>query len=362
LQGANGRRIIEVINNAHSREKGGSMTIETRTESFVGRKVVDFSPMPERQSAAAAPPKSFLKSLMRRGNKSGEPTPPPAAARPVLSPEIVHRLALEYDSKTTMPDLLASYLGQIERTQLEALIIGQWNSPHDESPDAVLELLIKQAAELPNLKALFVGDMTFEECEISWIIQGHYQPLLAAFPQLQALRIRGSNSLSLSRNSHASLRLLAIECGGLPKSVLQDLAGSSFPALEHLELWLGTDDYGFDGSIADVTAAVEALRTPGLKYLGLCDSSIADEVAQWIAQQPWVAKLHRLDLSLGTLGDVGAQALCASPYVTPIPIVDLSHHYISATWQEKLRAHIAGVVLDDPQEEDKYGRFVAVGE
>ena len=81
----------------------------------------------------------------------------------------------------------------------------------------------------------------------SWIIQTDYNPLLAAFPQLRTLRIRGSSGLTLAPFAHDALEELAIECGGLPRDIADAIAGSTLPALKRLELWLGDDNYGFEG-------------------------------------------------------------------------------------------------------------------
>ncbi len=305
------------------------MTISEQTEAFFGKRVLDYV--------------------------SGKAV--------TNDPQTVYRLSLDYDADRSMADLLEEFLGQVDTQALEALVIGAWAEPHDTSPDDALDLLVRRAAELPRLKALFVGDMTYEECEISWIIQGNYLPLLQAFPALEALRIRGSTSLQLPPFSHAGLRELVIECGGLPREITQALASSSLPALEHLELWLGTSDYGFEGDTDLFRQLLQALRTPRLRHLGLRNAEIADELARWLAGEPWVADLHTLDLSLGTLGDAGAEALCASPYLARLARLDLSHHYVSAPLQARLRAAIPGVVLNDEQvSDDEDDRYVAVGE
>lgn len=276
---------------------------------------------------------------------------------------IVHRLTLDYDDERSMVELLEEFLSKADKPRLEALIIGMWSEPHDTGPNDALEALVKHAAELPALKALFVGDMTYEECEISWIIQGNYQGVLNAFPQLELLRIRGSTSLELPAFSHANLKQLVIECGGLPQEITEALAQSTLPALEHLELWLGTDEYGFSGDVDLYRRAIDKLRTPTLRYLGLRDAEIADQLAPWLAGEAWVASLATLDLSLGTLGDEGAGAMLAQPeHLAKLPRLDLSHHYISEDLQAKLREAIPGVVLDDPQEPDDDYRYVAVGE
>ena len=304
------------------------MTISERTQTFFGKTVRDY--------------------------EGGEPAG---------GPGVVHRLALDYDDTRSLLELLDEYLSKVDLGQLEALVIGAWNEPHDNGPDEALGRLAERATELPNFKALFVGDMTYEDCEISWIIQGtRYHELLQAFPQLQALRIRGSTSLQLPPVVHAGLRQLVIESGGLPLEIAQSLAQSQLPALEHLELWLGTDDYGFEGDVDTYRQLLQQLRTPALRVLGLRDAQIADELAAWLASEAWVATLDTLDLSLGTLGDEGAQALLKSPHLAALKRLDLSHHYISAPLQAQLRAAIPGVVLDDAQDPDDEDRYVAVGE
>lgn len=282
----------------------------------------------------------------------------------VHQPDTVYRIRLDFDrNDVSTAEILKSFLSATDPSPMTALVLGHWTDAYEQGPDEMLEVLIAHAPQLPNLKALFVGDITYEECEISWIIQADYTALLAAFPQLEALRIRGSNQLQLPATTHAHLREWTIECGGLPKSVLQSLAASQFPALEHLELWLGTDDYGWDAELADVEAAVTALRTPHLRYLGLRDAQIADEVAQWLStQQDWLPQLHTLDLSLGILTDRGAEALLQIPALAGLSRVDLSHHYVRPEWQERLRAAIPNVVLDEPQDPDDDYPYVAVGE
>lgn len=276
--------------------------------------------------------------------------------------DVVYRLTQDYDSKESQRDLLDDFLSKVDPAELETLILGAWSEAHDEGPQGYLDALIEYRAKLPKLTALFVGDMTYEDCEISWIIQTSYNPLLAAYPQLQSLRIRGSSNLELQAFSHEALEELAIECGGLPNKIVEAVAGSTLPALKHLELWLGSDNYGFDGSVADYQNLLAKIGPERLRYLGLRDSEISDDLAVWLAQQPWLGSLQSLDLSLGTIGDIGAQALAESPNLGALERIDLSHHYISDEWQAKLRALPCQVALDDPEEEDDGDRYVAVSE
>ena len=274
----------------------------------------------------------------------------------------VYRLAQDYDSSESQRELLDAFLRQVDVAAIDALIIGAWSEAHDESPQGYLDGLIERRAELPALRSLFIGDMTYEDCEISWIIQADYNPLLAAFPQLRSLRIRGSSGLKLVPFAHESLEELAIECGGLPSGIANAIAASKLPALRKLELWLGDDDYGFDGDVGTYAKLLDAIDASRLESLGLRDSQISDALAAHLAAQPWLGKLKLLDLSMGTIGDAGAQALCESPHLAGLGTLDLSHHYIGADWQAKLRALPCKVVLDDPQDEDDGERYVAVAE
>ncbi|WP_137937889.1 STM4015 family protein [Chitinivorax sp. B] len=282
---------------------------------------------------------------------------------PLLLDTTVYRIAVEYDDETSVEDLLNQFLDLADKSKLDALIIGIWADAYESSPQPVLDLLVERSAELSALRALFVGDITYEECEISWIIQGRYKPLLDAFPQLEVLRIRGSSSLEIEPFEHANLRQLTIECGGLPSDIVNNLAKSRLPKLDHLELWLGTDDYGFDGGIKPYEQLLTTLDASRLRYLGLKDAEIADEVAIYVATQPWLAKLETLDLSMGTLSDIGAEALFNSEYVRSLKRLDVSHHYMSDAWMEKLTELPIEVIADEQQEaEEDDWRYVAVGE
>lgn len=281
-----------------------------------------------------------------------------------LSGDIVYRLSREYDGEQTMAEMMEEFLGRIDKSRLDALIIGMWSDECDDSSAEAVETLLKHASELQNLRALFIGDMTYEECEISWIVQSDLTPLLNAFPKLEEFKVRGANELVIAPFTHAKLQKFTIESGGLPSSVAEAVAASTMPALTHLELWLGTEEYGFSGDLALYQDLVAKLRTPTLDYLGLRDSEIADELAVWLADYELVGCLKTLDLSLGTLGDAGAEALFNSQYVPKLQTLDLEHHYISEEWQDKLKTLRIAVDLSDPQEieDEDDERYVAVGE
>lgn len=249
---------------------------------------------------------------------------------------------------------------------VESLVIGAWG--YAAFNPAPIAQLCAAAPRLPALRALFLGDMTSEECEVSWMKVGDVSPLLTAYPDLEVLRVRGGEDFRFSPVRHASLRELVVESGGLSREFVGAVLDSEFPALTDLELWLGVDDYGGDTTVEDLAPLLAGDRFPQLRRLGLRNAESADELAEALASAPVVRRLTRLDLSLGTLGDAGAAALLAGQPLTHLAELDLHHHFMSEQVAESVVTALPEVRVDvsDPQEPDEYDgesyRYTAVSE
>lgn len=239
-----------------------------------------------------------------------------------------------------------------EGASLTSLIIGDWGQAYENSSEVVVEALVAHSANFPSLRKLFIGEMSYEECEISWITQSDLSPLLPAFPELQSLTIQGGNELSLRDLNHHKLEELIIISGGLGKGVLGNIASSQLPNLRKLELYLGVDNYGFDGSLADILPLIAPGKFPNLTYLGLKNSEIQDEIAVAVADAPILEQLDTLDLSLGTLSDVGAEVLLASDRIKGLKALNLSHHYMSEKMIDRWTKSGLPVDVSDKQETD----------
>jgi len=243
-----------------------------------------------------------------------------------------------------------------------ALIIGQWGSAYDTAFPT--DLLVRNAARLGRLRALFIGEMSSEECEISWIQQGDITGVLEAFPALERLWVRGAEGLALTPLRHQGLRELVLQSGGLPATVIRAIGACDLPNLTRLELWLGVDQYGGDARADDLAPILAGRSLPALTHLGLRNAEIADEVAAAVAAAPVVARLAELDLSLGVLGDAGAESLLAGQPLTHLKSLDLSHHFMSPELAQRLVDELPGVAVDvsDRQREEEWGRYTAVSE
>jgi predicted DNA-binding WGR domain protein len=328
--------------------------------------------------ASAKHAQQAYEKLLAEKIKKGyvEVTSPAPAAGPVkpkktaaaAAPQVIYRMRLSYDDDAagkTFNDILADFLEQPGVDQIPGLVIGAWGYGGDDSAP-VVEALVAARDQLPNLKALFLGDITYEENEISWIQQSDVSPLLAAYPRLEHFRVRGGNGLSLGSLKHHHLKGLVIESGGLPVAVVREVAAAKLPELEHLELWLGSPAYGSDATVEDLKPILSGKRFPKLQYLGLRDSEMADDVAAAVARAPLLQRIRVLDLSLGDLSDQGAEALLASPAVANLEKLDIHHHFVSAPVVKKLKA--LGITVDasdhkEPYEWDEEGnRYIAVSE
>jgi hypothetical protein len=277
-----------------------------------------------------------------------------------------------YDADENWGEAFARFCAAVDTTRVRALIVGAWEEAYETDPSAVIETLLAARDRFPALRALFLGDMVMEECEISWINQTDVAPLLAGFPALEEFGVRGGSGLRLPALSHGALRKLVVESGGLPAEVVRGIGASDLPALEHLDLWLGTPDYGGDSEAADLEPVLSGARLPRLRHLALRNSEMQDAVAAAVASAPVVARLEVLDLSMGVLTDEGAGALLSGQPLTHLKKLDLHHHYLSKPFEDRIRQTLepAGVEVDldradadeDTEDDGTVWRYVAVGE
>jgi hypothetical protein len=277
-----------------------------------------------------------------------------------------------WDPVASWADLFDRFLELVDTTRISAFVVGSWVDVDDvdEPVDVVLERLVATRDRFPALRALFLGDITQEENEISWIHQGRVTDLLDAYPELTYFVVRGSAELSFPPVRHERLEKLTIQTGGLPATVVRGVAAGTFPALTHLELWLGTPNYGGDAEIADLAPILAGDRLPALRHLGLRNSEIQDDICAALAAAPVVARLESLDLSLGILTDAGATALLGGQPLTHLEQLDLHHNYLSEEIRGRLRDALSPKVeLDlDPggaetrSHNGEVWRYVSIGE
>ncbi len=234
------------------------------------------------------------------------------------------------DNRPSIAEQITSISQDSQASKLEALIFGSWYSDVAEGYDKIIDELVKAKNQLTNLKAVFLGDVHSEESEISWIIQTDISPLLRAYPQLEVLQIRGGEQLRFNPPvRHNNLQTLIIETGGLSSETVAQICNMNLPALEHLELWFGADEYGGNCTVANLKPILEDLIFPDLTYLGLRNSQFANDIAEAVVKSPLIETISVLDLSLGNLSDKGAEFLLNCAAVNELDILNVSEACLS---------------------------------
>lgn len=251
--------------------------------------------------------------------------------------------------------LVGDILADSDFPALAELVIGDWGNAWEEDCQKILDGIVEQAEHFSHIESLFIGDMDYEECEVSWIIQGDYSKLWAAMPQLKELTIKGSMDLELGEICHEGLESLTIICGGLPKSVLRSIQDAKLPSLKKLLLYIGIEDYGFDGNEDTVKELLEKADFPQLTYLGIEDSEIQDELAQVVLDSKFMGQINTLDLANGTLTDKGGELLLKElPKWPNVKKLDIHYHYLSDEMVEKLEMLPIEIDASEGNEEEEY--------
>lgn len=276
-----------------------------------------------------------------------------------LDPTLVYRIRTTYETPS-FEEHLEEFFTKANISELEELIIGAWNENIGEGWELDMKAIVEQKDKLPNLKYLMIGDVTQDESEMSWIEHGQdYRILLDAFPNLTFFGIRQGSGAEIK---HEKLETLIIEATGLNPDCVTKITKSQLPNLEHLSIWLGTEDRG-EVNIETLNELFSGNFFPKLKYLGLNNSDKTDEIAKMLLDAPLLDRLETLDLSGGTLGDEGAAFLLSNPKIAKLKMLNLSHHYLSPEIQAKLEILMGDRIdVSNAKPEGRYGRYVQVGE
>lgn len=261
----------------------------------------------------------------------------------------------EYENGKNAGTMVEDILADPEFPELEELIIGSWGSAYEDDCQPLLDAIVENADKFSHITKFFVGDMDFEECEVSWIMQGNYSRIWQAMPQLKDLTIKGSMDLGLGEIEHENLESLTIICGGLGSDVIKEIEKAKLPNLKKLLLYIGVEDYGFDGDADTIKELLANSDFPGLTYLGIVDSEIQDELTEVVLESKYIRQIETLDLSCGTLTDKGGSLLLEKlPELSNIKKLDIHHHYLSNEMMQKLEKLSLEIDMNEQEEADKW--------
>ncbi|KIG13433.1 putative cytoplasmic protein [Enhygromyxa salina] len=235
-----------------------------------------------------------------------------------------------------------------------------WRGVMDKNVQA-----ITKAGKLEALTRLSIAD-TGGYWDISSTSVGDVTKVLPVVPRLRRLYVRGGE-IELSQLHHDRLESVTLETGGLPQTTVRAVGKCKLPAATNLVVYFGSSDYGAGGTISDLAPLFTGKGVPKLRQLGLCNAEFQDDIARELAKSPLLAQLTRVDLSLGTMTDAGAQhILDAAKQFSHLEALNLSNNFISAEMCAQLTAALPHTAVDRQEEPYEYnGRlsyYVSVGE
>lgn len=266
-----------------------------------------------------------------------------------------------YEDGKTNEDLFGEILENL--SGVRHITVANWEGAFEcETSQAVLDWLVENSDKLTQVESLRIADMDWEECEISWIEHGSYSKLWAALPNLKHLTIQGATGLQLGDIASDKLETLEIISGGLNKNCIAEIKRATLPNLRKLNLYLGVDNYGFDGGPEDIQALLTESNFPKLEYLGICNSEIATDVVKAVLASKYAGQVTTLDISKSVFEDDSGEALLAGAgALTNLKLLDISYHYLSNEMMCKLSLNLPFALnANDPQgddEEYKYPMF-----
>jgi uncharacterized protein (TIGR02996 family) len=266
----------------------------------------------------------------------------------------------EFEWSGTAPDaILRALIKSPVSRFVQSIRIGllEWQGDED-SFDKGIDAVSKSGS-LPSVRELFVGDFEYgDETEISWTDVGSVEPALLVMPNLRSLHVRGGG-IGLGKTlEHDKLESLLIETGGLPGNTVKAIGSCKLPNLTTMEVWFGQKNYGAGGTIKQLAPLFTGEGVPKLRHLGLMNAEFEDDIAIALAKSPLLAQLETVSLSMGTLKDVGGQAiLAAADKFKHLSKLDLDHSYLSDDMAKALQKALgkAKVSLNRRREGSDWG-------
>ncbi len=277
----------------------------------------------------------------------------------------------DYDvTDGTVLEQLASFITQENCDKVTKIVIGMWGE-YDSGPDEALDFIIANKEKFKAVKHFYIGDIESEENEMSWIIQTGYEKFLKEFSNIEKLELRGGNELVLGKFNLPNLKQLRIETGGMSNELLEEIIASIQHSknLTHLELWLGTEEYGGTVKAETVEKLISGMDLPKLKFLGLMNSDIQDLIVKLFENHPIIDKIETLDFSMGVLTNKGGKSLLANDKLSTLKSLRCVFNFMSDDMIEKLTNKFKNGDFDrswaeyeeEEDEEDRY-YYVEVGE
>lgn len=260
-----------------------------------------------------------------------------------------------WDDEKGIKDLILKIKKDKKIENYKHITIGMWGEGYEDDCQPLLDYFVENKDTFSNLETLFIGDMDYEECEVSWIEQGDYTEIFKSLTNLKKIKIKGANNLKLSPINHEKLEHLEIICGGLPKTIFSELSQSNLPNLKTLILYMGIEDYGFDGSIEDIKLILKKELFPSLENLELINSNLEDEIVEEVLNSNILPQLETVSFSYGTLTDKGGATILNNiDKCENLKKITIEYHYLSKEMEKELKGKLSNITISNREDEDEW--------
>lgn len=217
-----------------------------------------------------------------------------------------HIKRIQHSADIDVAEVMQAVLRRPAAAFLHELSLGLTRDVYD------MQRALRGLAELdpmPTVRRLFVGDFEImTDAHLSQVDVGPLAVVGRAFPELRWLEVQG-RAIGLDDLALPGLETLVARTHALPAAAARAVTARPRPALRTLELWLGDPEAGGTTTVADLEPLLAGEATPRLDRLGVMNAAILDDLVTPLATSRLLPRLRELDLSMGTLTEVGADAL-----------------------------------------------------
>ena len=277
----------------------------------------------------------------------------------------IHRLRLNHDYSVEWEGKSAEALAEILAHPSGRFIVefsfNENGKPGRDLQD-IIDVLAKQAPA--STRKITFGDNVDQ---VSWHRTGNLAKLWKGVPSLRVIEV-DSGAFELGKIVAPSLERAIFRTGQLSASSARAIARAKIPAIQHLEIYCGSSEYGSTVKLEDLRPLLKRDDLPHLRYLGIEATEFSDDLVRALANAKILAGLETLDLSKGILTDAGAETLAAiGPSLAHLECLDLSDNWLTKRGIAAVQGLCKRVVtkwqneLDD-DDDDERGYYVSVGE
>ncbi len=233
----------------------------------------------------------------------------------------------------------------------------------DNGYDGVMAAIGKR--KLLALRTLYLGDFHSEETELNWSSLGNAEVLYGGIPNVRDLTLR-SGTMHFGTIVLPELRRFATLTGGLQKDAIASIAGAHWPELERLELQIGSSRYDSNITPDDLQPILDGEGLPAtLVHLGLANYEFTNELIPRLVSSKILPRIRELDLSQGSFGPEGAEALIANKAAfAHLDKLDLSESWLDTPIAARVREALPKAITADQRYDPRYpeDRYIAAGE